>query len=144
MTKQPELERYLGRLGRELVGPKRYRQEMIDEIRAHVTELADSQGNAYTIADLVGRFGDPDLISAELNETRRATTRRRACRVLAAITSLTVIGAACVVSGLAPRDGTPSRLEALGGKLTKPPIAVTLDPHTGTVLLRKRLELPPR
>jgi hypothetical protein len=144
MTEQPELDRYLDRLGRDLLGPKRYRQEMIAEIRAHMTELADSQGDALTIGNVIDRFGDADLISAELNETRRATTRRRRSRQLAAVASLAVIGAALAVTGLAPRNGTPTRLDAAGDKLTKLPIAVILDPHTGAVLLRKRLALPPR
>ncbi|HET8821516.1 MAG TPA: hypothetical protein VFM57_08205 [Thermoleophilaceae bacterium] len=144
MTEHPELESYLDRLRRELDGPRRYQQEMIAEIRAHLTELADSQGDAYTIEGVVGRFGDPDLISAELNEARRTTTRRRTCRALAAATSLAAIASAFAITGLAPRSGTPTRLDAAGGKLTKAPIAVTLDPHTGAVLLRRRLELPSR
>jgi hypothetical protein len=144
MTEQPELDRYLDHLGRGLLGPKRYRQELIAEIRAHMTELADSQGDPLTIGDVIDRFGDPDLISTELNETRRATTRRRRSRQLAAVASLAAIGSALALAGLAPQSNTPTRLDAAGDKLTKPPISVLLNPHTGAVLIRKRLALPPR
>lgn len=58
---QAELDRYLSRFGRHLIGSPRYRRQTLAEVRQHLNELTDAL-DAST-SDAIERFGDADLIA---------------------------------------------------------------------------------
>lgn len=141
MTDRSELERYLDRLSGELRGPRRYRRDLIAEIRSHLAEWADAEeSRGLDMADIVRRFGNVGAVSGELNQTRCAKTRGLRRRV--ALASLAVVSSAVALSGVTSRSSKPVR--TADGKPTASPIVVTLDPYTGVVLSRHHLPLPRR
>lgn len=91
------IRRYLSRLGRELAGfPSAYRDEVLDEIREHITEARPDGETDADILRILHRLGDPRTIAADARERFdlppvRATLTDLVALVLLAL-SLSVVG----------------------------------------------------
>lgn len=136
MTKSSDLDRYLDDLGRRLVGPRRYRRELLTEMRTHLAQLFADESNADR-AEIIRHFGQPNNLAAELNTVHRTKKHRQRRRSLIAIAVLATFGAT-----LGLTTPTPSGL--MGQSNSTPrgmqtPIAVTLNPATGAILVQQPL-----
>lgn len=129
---QAELDHYLSRFRRNLVGSRRYRRELVEEVNEHLNELADALGASTT--DAIERFGDADLIAHQLNTVWWARQRRNLRRAAA---SFAVIAAAILASiDFAHNTATTETGAAVSASSGSQTEAVTLDPRSGTVLER--------
>jgi hypothetical protein len=140
MSEHSDLEPYLERFARQLLGPRRYRHEMVAEVRAHLLDLAGAEAGSSSSADMFRRFGDLDQLAGELNQVRRARRRRHIRKAAVAFVGVAVV-APVSLTGFVPRN-VATHTEAAAGSHRRVPMAVTLDPRTGFVLLRTRLFTP--
>lgn len=141
MSQRSDLEPYLERFAGQLLGPRRYRREMVAEVRAHLLDLARVEAGGSCSADVFRRFGDLDQLAAELNRVRRARTRQRIRRAVVGFVGVAVMAPVVSLAGFVPPNAVTKR-EAARGSAGMAPIAVTLDPRTGFILARTRLLIP--
>jgi hypothetical protein len=134
IPEQAVIDLYLTRLGGQLRGSRRYRREMLAEIRAHLTDLAEASG--CSSADALCRFGDADEIASQLNRVRQEKRRRDLRRVTTGVASAAAaaIAAICVPSHDRLAQGPRSPVSAL-----RQPLAVTLDPVGGDIVSEEPL-----
>ena len=110
MSDSDPTQAFLKKFSNALRGDRRWKQDTVVEIRAHLLEARDDVPREFeTFEDIVQRFGDPALLATALNRqhTRAALTTQvtRAGRLLAIAATLTM---AVTVAGVGwPGSSTP-------------------------------------
>lgn len=131
MREPAAVSEFLHELDRPLSGRRRWREEVLTEIHAHLLDAVEAAGeDPQDVQRLVERFGNPQAIAERLNEVD-AHARRLRLRRMALVTGSSVATAVAAVAALATRSsqqeggvaGAPAPSRLIGKVVAATPVA---------------------
>jgi hypothetical protein len=141
MSESPVVNRFLRELDQALGGRRRWREDVLTEIEAHLLDALDRVGDDPGAArQIVEQFGDPRAIARGLNDVdARFRHGRRVVLAVGCSGAAAIAGAATVVAmGLISNGSTVTRGPARANPATLVGRLVSVDPMTGEVRLSLR------